>query len=211
MDDQFAALNVAHGDTVESLKKELADLTADLHRRNIAMASLSEKAARMELQMREQDENIQRKDAAIQVTRLCLFMICLLWKSLTISCLRPRLQNGDLIDVSGTHLPKDNLIVIIFSPQHESQINEEPHNHPSMWYVYQSQWVPYFVFPLKVANAQLEALRLESRHLRRTVLRTTSGDTDDAQEQLRELQNAYNSSLAALEVRDEWHTATHID
>lgn len=55
-----------------------------------------------------------------------------------------------------------------------------------------------------MANAQLEALRLENRHLRRTALvshGTTDADLADAEKQLRELQGAYSMSIGTLEVR----------
>ena len=50
--------------------------------------------------------------------------------------------------------------------------------------------------------AQLEALRLENRHLRKVSLRSATGDLDpaEAEGQLQELQNAYVTSLSALEV-----------
>ena len=60
-----------------------------------------------------------------------------------------------------------------------------------------------------MANAQLEALRLENRHLRRTTLSRMSGEKDqsmtdidiaEAETHLRELQSAYTSSVSSLEV-----------
>ena len=59
---------------------------------------------------------------------------------------------------------------------------------------------------MQVANAQLEALRLENRHLRKTALRQAQGEADleEAEGHLQELQNAYVTSLSALEVGHVW-------
>ncbi|XP_064638400.1 centrosomal protein of 63 kDa-like [Lineus longissimus] len=54
---------------------------------------------------------------------------------------------------------------------------------------------------LQVANAQLEALRLENRHLRQTALKQIQSNADvmEAEAHLKELQNAYSLSVSKLE------------
>ena len=60
------------------------------------------------------------------------------------------------------------------------------------------------MFAPQVANAQLEALRLENRHLRRTTLTSqrmsNDVDLDEAERHLKELQGAYTASIRTLEV-----------
>ncbi len=53
----------------------------------------------------------------------------------------------------------------------------------------------------QVANAQLEALRLENRHLRRTAIHQGDLDMSEAENHLKDLETAYSSSINALEVR----------
>ncbi len=55
----------------------------------------------------------------------------------------------------------------------------------------------------QVANAQLEALRLENRHLRRTAIHQGDMDMSDAENHLKDLETAYTSSISALEVRND--------
>ena len=52
----------------------------------------------------------------------------------------------------------------------------------------------------QVANAQLEALRLENRHLRQTTTHSDDLDISQAESHLKDLETAYSSSLKALEV-----------
>ncbi|CAH1782171.1 unnamed protein product [Owenia fusiformis] len=54
---------------------------------------------------------------------------------------------------------------------------------------------------LQVANAQLEALRLENRHLMQTMMRQKDKNLDmaEAEDHLRQLQNSYTLSLAKLQ------------
>lgn len=54
----------------------------------------------------------------------------------------------------------------------------------------------------QVANAQIEALRLENRHLRQTILQQAKNDSDHdkIQEHLKAVQNAYTTTITKLEV-----------
>ncbi|XP_078312377.1 centrosomal protein of 63 kDa-like isoform X7 [Crassostrea virginica] len=54
---------------------------------------------------------------------------------------------------------------------------------------------------LQVANAQIEALRLENRHLRQTILQQAKNDSDHdkIQEHLKAVQNAYTTTITKLE------------
>ncbi|XP_065926292.1 centrosomal protein of 63 kDa isoform X6 [Magallana gigas] len=54
---------------------------------------------------------------------------------------------------------------------------------------------------LQVANAQIEALRLENRHLRQTILQQAKNDSDQdkIQEHLKAVQNAYTTTITKLE------------
>ncbi|XP_052818212.1 centrosomal protein of 63 kDa-like [Mya arenaria] len=63
---------------------------------------------------------------------------------------------------------------------------------------------------LKVANAQIEALRLENRHLRQTIIQQTQVNLDhtETETQLREMQQTYQAQIKSLEkdnvsLRDE--------
>ncbi|XP_060075946.1 centrosomal protein of 63 kDa-B-like [Ylistrum balloti] len=54
---------------------------------------------------------------------------------------------------------------------------------------------------LQVANAQIEAIRLENRHLRQTILQQahTNADKTVTEEHMRAVQNSYSSSVSRLE------------
>ncbi|XP_056005210.1 centrosomal protein of 63 kDa-like isoform X3 [Ostrea edulis] len=54
---------------------------------------------------------------------------------------------------------------------------------------------------LQVANAQIEALRLENRHLRQTILQQAQNDSDHdkIQDHLKAVQNAYTTTITKLE------------
>ncbi|XP_069104805.1 centrosomal protein of 63 kDa-like isoform X2 [Argopecten irradians] len=54
---------------------------------------------------------------------------------------------------------------------------------------------------LQVANAQIEAIRLENRHLRQTILQQahTNADKTVSEEHMRAIQNSYSSSVSRLE------------
>ena len=57
----------SHSNTNALLKTELAEVNAELMQRNLAMATLSEKVAGAERQLRQHDELIERKHAELQV------------------------------------------------------------------------------------------------------------------------------------------------
>ena len=57
----------SHGAEIEGMKKELASITTELHHRNLAMASLSEKTGCLEKSQRDQSKDAERKVAELQV------------------------------------------------------------------------------------------------------------------------------------------------
>ena len=53
---------------MEGMRMEVGELTTELHQRNLAVASLSEKAGSMERQLRDEDEKLERKNAELHVS-----------------------------------------------------------------------------------------------------------------------------------------------
>ena len=82
-----------HTTETSQLREKLAEVTADLHQRNLAMASLTERAASMERQLRDQDEVSERKNAELEVQCITSHypsLCCFISISLTHSRRSPR-------------------------------------------------------------------------------------------------------------------------
>jgi len=117
LQDKLAGVEETHSASEAALKADIANMTSDIHQKNLSVQSLGDKLSSAERLCRENGEMLDRKKAEIQV-----------------------------------------------------------------------------------CSAQLDALRLENRHLRKTALYSNSEqDQGYAENHLQELQNAYITSLSALE------------
>jgi hypothetical protein len=61
----------SHAGDVAGFRQEMSNQAAELHKRTIAMAGLSEKVTLGERQMREENEKFERRAAELQVRYYC--------------------------------------------------------------------------------------------------------------------------------------------
>lgn len=96
--EQISTGDEGHQAEVEGMKQQIANMTADLHKRDTAMASITERAQRMEKDMRETTAKLDRTAAELQVTNAQLEALRLENRHL-----RDTALNDQLTDLSDLH------------------------------------------------------------------------------------------------------------
>ncbi|XP_068689728.1 centrosomal protein of 63 kDa-like isoform X2 [Montipora foliosa] len=96
--EQISTGDEGHQAEVEGMKQQIANMTADLHKRDTAMASITERAQRMEKDLRETTSKLDRTAAELQVTNAQLEALRLENRHL-----RDTALNDQLTDLSDLH------------------------------------------------------------------------------------------------------------
>ncbi|CAH3105748.1 unnamed protein product [Porites lobata] len=100
--EKISSVDEAHQAEIDGMKQQITNMTAELHQRDTAMASITERSQRMEKDLRETTEKHDRSAAELQVTNAQLEALRIENRHLRDSALNDQLT--DLSDLHGGNL-----------------------------------------------------------------------------------------------------------
>lgn len=90
--EQLSQVDQTHNSELEGMKKEISQLTQELHQRDIAIASASGSTSDMEQRLRMEIERAERKAVEHRVKMTEVLSVSMPLRALTVAALGPAFQ-----------------------------------------------------------------------------------------------------------------------